>query len=216
MPACNFPSIGPHNTHLLWYIDEPETALLRHQVWNTSKQAAYQAITSTRRKKEFLATRLALHQLLTIWGYPTDTLCKDHWGRPYLINNRLHVSIAHSYPFAWTAIAPQPIGIDIQQPGLKIYHVRAKFLNEEEVEDSQYQLEKLCIYWCAKEAIYKTHGGQGVSFKRDIRIHPFKKMLHGIVWGNIGAQLFKVHYHFYQGHVLTWSSKAAHNLSQSS
>ncbi|MEM9417209.1 MAG: 4'-phosphopantetheinyl transferase superfamily protein, partial [Bacteroidota bacterium] len=101
-----------------------------------------------------------------------------------------------------------PIGVDIQLPAKKLQDVREKFLSENEVKDSGNDMETLCIYWCAKEAIYKAHGGKGVSLKEDIHIQEFEKNDQGIVRGVLRNKPFVVHYSFYDHHVLTWSREA--------
>ncbi|MFM2428479.1 MAG: hypothetical protein RL012_363 [Bacteroidota bacterium] len=209
MPPRSFTKISKHSAHLLWHIDEPEEVLLRDSELSTLAQAAYKDIAHSRKRREWLAARLALKHLLAQVGYRYTALQKDTWGRPYLANSSLHLSIAHCSPFAFVAVSQQyAIGIDIQLPCEKLQHVQEKFLNNKEVKDSGNDLEKLCIYWCAKEAVYKAHGGGNLSLKRDINISAFKKQDQGIVWGEIGSKLFVIHYNFYKSHVLAWSGEA--------
>jgi len=35
-------------------------------------------------------------------------------------------------------------------------------------------LSKMCIYWCAKESLYKWYGKKNLSFKDNIFIEPFE------------------------------------------
>jgi 4'-phosphopantetheinyl transferase len=214
MPLCSFTKISKYSTHLLWRIDEPEELLLRDSALSTLAHTAYKEITHPRKRREWLAARLALKKLLAQLGHAYTEFQKDTWGRPYLANSSLHLSIAHCYPFAFAAVDQQhTIGIDIQLPCKKLESVKEKFLNNEEVEDSGNDLEKLCIYWCAKEAVYKAHGGKNVSLKQGIRISTFTKRGRGTVWGRIGAKLFVIYYSFYEGHVLAWSREAGVHAS---
>ncbi len=209
MPPCSFTKTSKHSAHLLWHIDEPEEVLLRDSELNTLAQTTYKEIVHPRKRREWLAARLALKHLLAQLGHKYTALQKDTWGRPYLANSSLHLSIAHCSPFAFAAVDQQhAIGIDIQLPCEKLQHVKEKFLNHEEIKNSGNDLEKLCIYWCAKEAVYKAHGGRNLSLKQDISISAFKKRERGIVWAEIGPKLFVVHYNFYEGHVLAWSRGA--------
>ena len=208
MPLCNFSRISKHSAYLLWHIDEPQEVLLRDSELSTLTQPAYKKIAHPRKRKEWLAARLALKNLLAQLGHEYTEPQKDAWGRPYLANSNLHLSIAHCSPFAFAAVDQQhAIGIDIQLPCRQLQSVKEKFLVNEEIKDSSNDLEKLCIYWCAKEAVYKAHGGKGLSLKRDININAFTKRSRGIVWGTIGSQLFVIHYSFYEGHVLAWCRK---------
>jgi 4'-phosphopantetheinyl transferase len=205
MPPCSFTQISKHSAHLIWHIDEPEEVLLRDSELSTLAQAAYKKIAHPRKRKEWLAARLALKHVLARVGQKYTALKKDIWGRPYLANSNLYLSIAHCSPFAFVTVDQRhAIGVDIQLPCAKLQHVQEKFLNNQEVEESDNDLEKLCIYWCAKEAVYKAHGGRNVSLKQ-IRISAFKKQDRGIVWAEIGPKTFVTHYNFYKGHVLAWS-----------
>jgi 4'-phosphopantetheinyl transferase len=214
MPLCRFTRVNKDSAHLLWRIDEPQEVLLRGSVLSMLAQEEYEKITHPRRKREWLAARLTLKTLLAKLGHEYTGLQKDAQGRPYLVNNSLHLSIAHCYPFAFVAVDQQrAIGIDIQLLCQKLQAVKEKFLNHKEMRESNNDLEKLCIYWCAKEAIYKAYGGKGLSFKRDISVNKFTKKQHGTVWGAVGPQLFVIHYKFYADHVLAWSKEASIQVS---
>jgi len=206
MPSCNFTQISNHNTQLLWHITEPEEVLLEMSNLSHREQIAHKKIAHPLKRKEWLAARLALKRLLNRSGYAYTDLQKDSWGRPYLLStSTLYLSLAHSFPFAFAAINQHhPIGIDIQWPCKKLQNVKEKFLDYEEVKDSGKDLEKLCIYWCAKEAIYKAQGGKNLSLKQDIRISAFTKRDQGAVWGKSEGNLFVVYYNFYKGYVLVW------------
>jgi 4'-phosphopantetheinyl transferase len=209
MPPCNFTRINDHSAHLLWHIAEPERELLRESDLSLAAQEAYQKIRHPRKRREWLAARLALKELLAKWGHAYTDLEKDACGRPHLANSSLYLSIAHNFPFAFAAVDHEnAIGIDIQLPCQKLQNVKEKFLNDAEIRDSGNNLEKLCIYWCAKEALYKSQGRKNLSLKRDIRISAFTKKDQGTCWGAIESKLFAMHYSFYDGHVLTWSREA--------
>lgn len=214
MPLCSFTKISKYGAHLLWHIDEPEEVLLRDSKLSTLTQIAYKEIMHPRKRREWLAARLALKKLLAQLGHEYTELQKDAWGRPYLASSGLHLSIAHCYPFAFAAVDQQhAIGIDIQLPCKKLQNVKEKFLNDEEVKDSGNDPAKLCIYWCAKEAVYKAHGGKGVSLKHGISVSAFTKRNQGIIWGQIGPKLFVIHYDFHADHVLAWSREALPQFS---
>jgi 4'-phosphopantetheinyl transferase len=209
MPPCNFTRINDHSAHLLWHIAEPERELIRESDLSLAAQEAYQKIRHPRKRREWLAARLALKELLAKWGHAYTDLEKDVCGRPHLANSSLYLSIAHNFPFAFAAVDHKnAIGIDIQLPCQKLQNVKEKFLNDEEIRDSGNNLEKLCIYWCAKEAVYKSQGRKNLSLKRDIRISAFTKRDQGACWGEIESKLFVMHYSFYDSHVLTWSREA--------
>ncbi len=202
MPVCRFVETA-HNAYLLWRIIEPEKVLLEGTSLTPSEQDVYQKITHPHRKKEWLASRKGLKALLTELGYEYTGLHKDVWGKPYLAGSNVYISIAHCANFAFIAMDRTcQIGIDIQQPHEKLQKVKEKVFNKEEIEDAGNDLEKLCIYWCAKEAIYKAYGGKNLSFKQDVNIRKFAKSIQGSLQGKARSKLFTLHYSFFEGHVL--------------
>ena len=209
MPASYFTNIASHGAYLLWRIDESEEVLLCHNKLDTLAQRSYKVITHARKRSEWLAARLALRQLMDQVGHPYTTLHKDAWGQPHLINSPLHVSIAHCFPFVLVAVNRQPIGIDVQRICKQLQYVQAKFMRDDESAEHDHDIVQLCIYWCAKEAIYKAYGGKGLSLKNDIRIYTFLKAERGTVFGGTKHRLFKVDYQLYKNHVLTWSSEVS-------
>ena len=209
MPICSFTTISESAAYLLWRIDESEELLANISTTDMLTQPAYRKLTHPRRRKEWLAGRIALHQLLNKWGQPYTRLQKDEWGRPYLVNSPVHLSISHSGSLVVVAADTQaPIGIDIQLLSKKLQNVQGKFLNDMEVQDGGNDIETLGIYWAAKEAIYKAYGGKRLSLKQDIHIQQFTKKDSGIVWGHVGAKQFLVHYSFYERHIIAWSQEA--------
>ncbi len=209
MPALRLTRTSESGGYLLWRISEPEKVLIENSTADILDQPAYKRLTHPQKRREWLAARLAIKQLLTELGYEHNELQKEVWGRPYLASGHIYLSIAHCSSFAAAALAREsPIGIDIQLPCKKLQGIKGKFLSEEEVEESNDDIEKLCIYWCAKEAIYKTLRERNLYFKRDIRIQGFTKKNRDTVWGKVRDRSFAVHYSFYGRHVLAWSSAA--------
>lgn len=211
MPSCRFAEIDPCSTQLLWHITEPEEVLVAlGGSLCFGPQTDYRSITHPTKRKEWLAARLALKALLVRSGYTCTRLQKDVWGRPYLLSNSvLHLSIAHSFPFALVAISHRaPIGVDIQRPSEKLKNVQEKFLDGKELQDSGNDLKTLCTYWCAKEAIYKAQGGRNLSLKQDIHIDALTQGERGTAIGTSRGQRFTVRYHTYAGYMLASGQKA--------
>lgn len=207
MPASYFTKEAPCGAYLLWKITESEEVLLCHSKLDKVAQKSYKLVTHPRKKSEWLAARLALRQLMAKLGHPYTTPHKDTWGKPYLVNSTLHVSIAHCFPFVLVAVNRQPIGIDVQRICKRLQYVKAKFMRDDESTESGHDIAQLSIYWCAKEAVYKAYGGKGLSLKKDIHIRPFLKRERGTVFGEVRCRLFKIDYQLYKNHVLTWSNE---------
>ena len=208
MPLYKYAQIDTNSAIALWHINESEETLIKGSAPTDWIQMAYKERTHSRKRKEWLAARITLKYLLDKLGHKYTELQKDVYGQPYLVGSSLHLSLAHGSSFALVAVSEQyPIGVDIQWPYQKLLKVREKFLDDYEIQDGGDDLDKLCIYWCAKEAIYKVQGGRHLSLKNDIRIEKFTKKRQGIVWGSVGLQPFVVHYNFCDGHVLAWSQE---------
>ena len=203
MPVCSFVAIAPHSAYVVWHITE-SVAQLREAATPLPP-----ALTHPQRQKTCLAARLALRALLTRWGIPEHTLQKDRWGRPHLAGVDLHLSLTHSAAFACAAVSRQgPIGIDIQLPQARLRRVKQKFLNASELQVATDDLAQLCAYWCAKEAIYKAVGGQGLSLQQDVHIQPLTRDRQGAFRGTARQQLFVGQYGFVADHVLAWCVRA--------
>ena len=205
MPVHRFITIDAHSAYLVWHIIESPALLAQVAVLSPAEQTDYATITHPQRKKEWLAARVALRTLLTQSRDAYAPIQKDCWGKPYLTDSSLEISLAHCRTFACAASDRQQcIGIDIQQPHERLRRVKRKFLNKNEIREGENSLEKLCIYWCAKEAIYKAVGGKGLSLSDDISIEPFVKSSQGILKATVRSRILNVHYSLFAGHVLAW------------
>ena len=156
----------------------------------------------------WLAVRVALKYLLHQSDYAYTGLYKDHLGKPHLFDSSLYISIAHCFPFAVAFLSKKnSIGIDIQLPNKKLRKVKHKFLTDEEIKDSEDDVEKLCIYWCAKEAAYKAYSSEIVSLKHNIKIASFTKGYQGVLWGELALSPLTIAYTFHNRYVLAWCKK---------
>lgn len=208
MPVYKLVKTDVDATYLLWHITESVEDLLKQVSFSVSEQEAWQQITHPRKQQEWLAVRVALKYLLHKSGYAYTGLYKDHLGKPNLLNSSLHISIAHCFPFAVAFLDKKnPVGIDIQLPHKKLHKVKHKFLNDEEIKDSEGDLEKLCIYWCAKEAAYKAYSRKTLSLKQHIKLASFTKSCKGVLWGELASRPLTISYTFHERYVLAWCEK---------
>jgi 4'-phosphopantetheinyl transferase len=135
---------------------------------------------------------------------------KDEYGRPFLNELPGHISLSHSYPYVAAQIAnTRPVGIDLEQPKQKLLRVAGRVLNPAELSDAGKDVAKTCIYWCAKEALYKIHGKGSLVFSRDLFVQPFQKEMNGVLKGYIrvdeGRELFTLHYSVERDFVLVFT-----------
>ena len=111
----------------------------------------------------------------------------DEFGKPYLINSSIKISISHAYEFVAILIDQnQETGIDIELIKPKIERISERFMSANELLSINKQsLEQLYVYWCAKEALYKLYGIKNLSFKENILIEDFEYTEKGKIIGKI-------------------------------
>ncbi|MGK7396306.1 MAG: 4'-phosphopantetheinyl transferase family protein [Candidatus Cyclobacteriaceae bacterium M3_2C_046] len=160
---------------ILWQI-EPDTnadEMLSELYLSEGQFFEYKQITNHQKKVEWLSARIALNQLLQQIGLEPQYLIKNQRGKPFLPSINHHISLAHSYPMSVAIYnTRKAIGIDIELVQPKLLKVKNKFLSLSEQEIVQDDLDKLCIYWCAKESLYKAYGQGKLIFKEHIQIEP--------------------------------------------
>ncbi len=122
------------------------------------------------RQAEWIVGRILIKILCESFGITYKGIGKHEKGKPYLIKNKAHISISHSFPIAVAMIhMKKPCGIDIEWPRQKHKLVQGKFLHETEIQFKD-DIKKLCTIWCAKEVIYKIFGRRFLSLKDEMKI----------------------------------------------
>ncbi len=130
--------------------------------------------TLNRRKcLEWLAGRWLLHILLGDGDRKISL--KDEFGKPYLPDSSLHISLSHSADKAAVIISPKSVGIDIQYFTEKIKRIERKFMREEESAclSENNEIPHLHVFWGAKESLYKAYGKREIDFKKHLLVTPF-------------------------------------------
>lgn len=189
----------------------------RLAIWRITEDAEFfnqqflsAEITNERKQLQWLATRHLVNELA---GHNCEVL-KDTYGKPYIKNSSQRISITHTALFAGVILSDkQEVGIDLEMITPKVERIAHKFLYEEELQAIQpdEKIEKLILYWSAKEALYKLHGRRQLEFKSQLLIQPFQLQLKGVLSAAIKAsdmnvQDLPLHYEFFEDHVLTYVS----------
>ncbi len=133
-----------------------------------------EVLTLTARKRlEWFAGRWLLHVLLQAEDRAVSL--KDEFGKPYLLNSTLHISLSHSDDKAAVIISEKPVGVDIQYFTPKIERIERKFMREAESNSLSVKnrIEQLHVFWGAKESLYKAYGKRELDFRGHIFIAPF-------------------------------------------
>lgn len=155
----------------LWHITEDEPELSKM----LKLEACPENIVSPLKRLEWICGRLLLQHLVNSSGLQYQGVLKDEYGKPFLKNTDYHISLSHSYPY----VAAQfhygsSVGIDIEQPKEKLLKIAPRILDKDELENAGTDIVKHCIYWCAKEALYKVYGRRGLLFTRHLHLKPFE------------------------------------------
>lgn len=124
-----------------------------------------------KKKLEFLTSRRLIETMCREVNVDYRGIRKDEFGKPYLVDSDYHISISHSYPMVACALHPtKPCGIDIESARSQLLKIRHKFLNPQELEFCGEDLDKLCIHWAAKEALYKIYGRKRLIFAEQLAV----------------------------------------------
>lgn len=124
---------------------------------------------SEKRKKEKLATRCLLMELL-----PNDFSLKyTSSGKPQLSSKKYDISISHTGNFVAVALSEASIGIDIQKWDKRVYDLKSRFVSESEYIEPESEFQHLMLHWCAKEAMFKWLGKDEISWTEHLLVKAF-------------------------------------------
>ncbi|QRR03626.1 4'-phosphopantetheinyl transferase family protein [Dyadobacter sandarakinus] len=205
MPLVHSETIGEHCTLLLWKLTETED-VLRKSLGSTFNSDELGLISHPQKRREWLASRMLVKTLVEQFGIDYMGLHKDEHGKAYLVNNSSHISITHTFEFVAVAINPvSSVGIDMEKEDEKLRRTSRKYLSPSEYAHAADEISPLCMYWCAKEALYKMYGRKKVSFRESIFIQPFTgkhPQLKGILTDELTIIKSDIHLRWFDGHCL--------------
>jgi 4'-phosphopantetheinyl transferase len=183
MPIIKVQKINKQSYWGLWFISESQDELQ-----NLVEDEIDSSIINPNKKKEWLAGRALLKELVNQSGGEYKGTTKDEYGKPFLINHTQQISLSHSYPYVAALIdESKPVGIDLEQPKSKLLNIASRVLSEKELIDAGNDVVKHCVYWCAKEAMYKLYGKRGLHFSSELLVNGFTLENAGNLQGTILA-----------------------------
>lgn len=193
----------------IWHIEEPFEDLQHQLQLSSEDKALIDGFGSEKKKLEWLSGRLCLKHLCVSMGIDYQGLRKNTTGKPYLRNSSAEISLTHSHPYVAAIIdLKTDVGIDLEQPKEKLIRLAHKFLNAEEMKTAGDDIKALCIYWCAKETLYKICD-QRISFKDHMSIEinglAHKGSLIGKVIVNDTLKSYKLEYRIEKDYILTFN-----------
>jgi 4'-phosphopantetheinyl transferase EntD len=127
---------------------------------------------SEARKKEYLAVRLLLRHLL---GKDVQ-ICYNTDGSPFLADGKYFISISHTKGYAAIILSKAPFpGIDIEYRSSRTLILKERFLSAEEsnlikTDQSISSADFATLFWCAKEAAFKSIRCENVDFIKHLHI----------------------------------------------
>lgn len=145
------------------------------------------------KKLEWLASRMLARRLAVELNIDFTQISKDQFSKPYIEHSNAQLSISHSYPFVAVQFSfVHAVGIDIEKPSVKISKVAYRVFSKSELLDAGDNLEKNCVYWCAKEALYKIYGKRGLSYADNLLVEPFEIQRAGELRASVSTAQLKL------------------------
>ncbi len=156
----------------VWQIEESTQFYCDFLDIAPSQVATQSNATHPQKQLEWLASRTCLKYLCQAMHIPFTGVSKDQHNNPSLVAHTAQISITHTDRYVACGIDQmQAIGLDIEKISTKFYKVQHKYLHPSEQQNLTPQ--QLCIYWSAKESLYKWHGLKNLSFKEHIIVDAF-------------------------------------------
>jgi 4'-phosphopantetheinyl transferase len=159
----------------LWKIEEDADFFLKYLHLKKDDLEVCSKATHPIKQLEWLASRTCVKYTVEQLEHNYQGIEKDEFNNPYLSKVQGFVSLSHTSNYAVAVVSlEEEVGIDIEKISDKLSRVAHKFLSEPERLHAGNDLLKMCIYWCAKESLYKWYGKKNLSFKDNIYIEPFE------------------------------------------
>ncbi|MBO0931605.1 4'-phosphopantetheinyl transferase family protein [Fibrella aquatilis] len=179
MPHLATHAITAECTLIRWQITEDEPTLAGQLSLTNEERADLAGIAHPGQRVEWLACRVALKTLVEARGFVYACIWKDEFGKPHLCEGASrqptgHISLSHTPGWA-TAVWHQtrPVGLDIEPIRDQFTRVVPRVLSPSEIADANGLPDRLAVYWCAKEALYKLYGKRQLTFREHLLVDPF-------------------------------------------
>ena len=181
LPLFHQHTIDEDTKLAVWKIEETENFFL-------SKVPLQAHITHPHKRLQHLAGRYLLQYLFP--DFPYQQILIADTRKPFLPNEQYHFSISHCGNYAAAIVSStHRVGIDIENPSIKVVKIQHKFLSKNEISNfkftatdhrpptNDYRLPTLL--WCAKESMFKWWSLGNVDFSEHLPIQYFKLQSEG-------------------------------------
>ena len=177
MALVNIREVYPGVSLGIWEINESVEEMVEHYSWTESLSMEMERFKSEGRKKEFLAVRVLLHEMLLLFGasesraYDLGRISYNSGGKPLL--KGYHISISHTQGYAAVILSKKhEVAVDVEYFSDRVEKVKSKFLRKDEKAEG---LDSLLVHWCGKETVYKLFSEENLQFG-EMRVCPFDTM----------------------------------------
>jgi 4'-phosphopantetheinyl transferase len=191
----------------LWKLTETVEFFEEKAHLSSADSKLYNQISNETRKKEWLAVRILLNEVLGFW--PNITYMET--GKPILNNHSRHLSISHSKEMVGILLSTSPYsGIDIEKISRNIDKVLNRFLSNQELKNIQNGTNpyRKIIHWCAKEAIFKSVNEPNIDFSSQIEIKKISDngTIHGKFTSEKNEFDLDLNYMIVDEHIIVWTT----------
>ena len=134
----------------------------------------HREVTHPHKRLQHLAGRFLLQYLVP--DFPYELIQIADTRKPYLPDERYHFSISHCGDYAAAVVSSKNrVGVDVEEPVVKILNIQNKFLSEKEKLQFSGKLTThdsrlMTLLWSAKESVFKWYGVGGVDFRQHIQL----------------------------------------------
>ena len=177
-----------------WKITETIPELLG-QLKNVRPAKDIPAYKSEVRQKEWLASRILAYQLLEKFTSEKIVLYSNEYGKPYFPETGFHISISQSAGLVGVVVSDCfEVGIDIEKIKPKALKLAFKFLSDKELTYIQNDETKACLYWSAKETLFKMYSRKQLHFIENLNLGPVPEAETGTFTGRVKTPNFDRNY----------------------
>ncbi|QCR24583.1 4'-phosphopantetheinyl transferase family protein [Pontibacter sp. SGAir0037] len=208
MPLLFTKQLHPHTLLGVWSITESPEELLQH-LPDYIDHSAIPVFPHPKRQKEWLASRVLVYQLLQHFTSEPLQLLRSENGKPEFASSGIHVSISHTTDLAAVILSDTyEVGIDVEYISSKVLRVANRVLTEEELLYTSGDTEKTCLYWSAKETLYKLYSRRNLIFKENLLVLPPNAANHHKLQGYVQTdnltKLYHIQHETVLSHILTY------------
>ncbi len=190
----------------VWELTESSNELLNYFSPEEITDPAFQKYTHEKRRVEWLATRVLIRHLIGA----DFSISYSEAGKPILTHFKYkHLSISHSREFiAVYAHENLEVGIDIENTDRNYRSIEERYLSEAELNQVNGNSILQCLYWCAKEAIFKLVPEEGIEFKEQIQILPFdpdtENNFQSLFFSGHNKKTYQLNFQSFSKHGMVW------------